>query len=198
MTACLGKDGFQSALAKDEKDTARASVALGFSFPCSKMSIICLIGVMPQIGSFEKGKLYAIAPTNLLSMKTGEPDMPAKTPVRSTFGPLSLAMIVDCRGPVKPLSTPRISRLNSCGSVPEKTVRATPFIPGFRSSSAKSAEPSLFVEEAWIFTWPTAIDEKVNRRNSPTIGRICILGNFIIQLPLFEGHPSVGYQTRQL
>src|SRR5215510_8047220 len=139
MTACLGKDGFQSAFAKDENETARASVALGFSFPCSKISIICLIGVMPQMGSFENGKLYAIAPTNLLSMKTGEPDMPANTPVLSTLGPESLAMMVDCRGPVKPDKTPKISKLKSSGSLPAKTVRATPFIPGFKSSSGKSA-----------------------------------------------------------
>src|SRR4030095_13451334 len=95
LTGCLGSDAFQSALASDENDTTRASVARGFSLPRSKMSIICLMVVMPQIGSFAKGKLYAIAPTSLLSMNTGDPDIPAKTPVRATFEPDSRAMMVD-------------------------------------------------------------------------------------------------------
>src|SRR5258708_37285186 len=72
-------------------------------------------------------------------MNTGETDMPANTLVRSTFGPLSFAIMVDCRGPVKPGSTPRISTPNSCGSLPENTVRATPFIPGRKSSSGNRA-----------------------------------------------------------
>src|SRR6266404_9485788 len=93
--ACLGSDGFQLALAIDVNETARASVLLGPGFPCSKISIICWMGVIPQIASFENGKLYAMAPTSLLSIKTGEPDMPANTPVLSTFAPLSFAIIVD-------------------------------------------------------------------------------------------------------
>jgi hypothetical protein len=91
----LGSDDFHSVLARDENDITRASVVRGFSLPRSKMSIICLIGVMPQIGSFAKGKLYAMAPTNLLSMNTGDPDIPAKTPVRATFVPDRRAMMVD-------------------------------------------------------------------------------------------------------
>src|SRR5581483_1530220 len=134
---CLGKLGFQ-VLAVALNENARASLLFGFSLPCANMSIICLIGVMPQMASLANGKLYAIAPTSLLSMKTGEPDIPANTPVLSTSGPFSFAIMVDCRGPVNPSSTPKTSRLNSCGSVPEKTVRATPFIPGRRSSIAKS------------------------------------------------------------
>src|SRR5437764_9336199 len=69
-------------------------------------------------------------------MKTGEPDMPAKTLVLATFSPDNLAMIVDWRGPAKPFRTPRISIPNSSGSLPAKTVRAVPFIPGRKSSSA--------------------------------------------------------------
>src|SRR5213079_2776658 len=98
LTGCFGNDDFQSALASDENETVRASPVRGFSFTRSKISIICLIGVMPQIGSLANGKLYAIAPTSRLSMKTGEPDIPANTPVLATFGPASRAMIVDCRG----------------------------------------------------------------------------------------------------
>src|ERR1051326_2940532 len=113
LTGCFGRDDFQSALARDENETGRASPLRGLSLPRSKMSIICLIGVMPQIGSLANGKLYAIAPTSLLSMKTGEPDIPANTPVLATFGPDNLAMIVDCRGPVKPSNTPRISSSKS-------------------------------------------------------------------------------------
>src|SRR6185369_14586666 len=67
--------------------------------------------------------------------------MPAKTPVRSTSGPLSFAMIADWRGPGKPGNTPRISTPNSCASLPLKTVRATPFMPGRRSSRAKISGP---------------------------------------------------------
>src|ERR1051326_2107014 len=67
--------------------------------------------------------------------------MPAKTPVRSTSGPLSFAMMADWRGPGKPGSTPRISTPNSCASLPLKTVRAVPFMPGRRSSSGKIAGP---------------------------------------------------------
>ena len=103
--------------------------------PLSAIFSISSIGVMPQIGSFANGKLKAIAPTSLPSMKTGEPDMPAKTLVRSTCAPDKRAMMTDCRGAGKPGSTPRTSTPNSCGSLPEKTVRATPFCPGFTSSS---------------------------------------------------------------
>ena len=39
-----------------------------FSVPLLKRSIICLIGVIPAIGSFENGKLKAMAPTILLSI----------------------------------------------------------------------------------------------------------------------------------
>src|SRR3954470_19250446 len=84
LTGCFGSEAFQSVLAKDENETTRASPVRVFSLPRSKISIICLIGVMPQIGSFAKGKLYAMAPTSLLSMKTGDPDIPAKTPVLAT------------------------------------------------------------------------------------------------------------------
>jgi hypothetical protein len=57
VKAGFGNRGFHSALASSVKDTARASLRFSRSFPCSKISIICLIGVMPQIGSFENGKL---------------------------------------------------------------------------------------------------------------------------------------------
>ena len=128
----------------------------GLSFPCSKISIICLMGVMPQIGSFENGKLYAMAPTRRSSMNTGEPDMPANTPVRSTPGPLSFARMVDWRGPVNPGRTPKISSVNSCGSLPAKTVRATPFNPGFTSSKEKSAVPAgmVFAAVLTAIFWP--------------------------------------------
>src|SRR5262249_26251239 len=167
VTAGFGRAGFQFVLAKDVNETGRAWVVPGLFLPCSNISIICLIGVMPQMGSFENGKLYAIAPTNLLSMKTGEPDMPANTPVLSTLGPESLAMMVDCRGPVKPDKTPKISKLKSSGSLPAKTVRATPFIPGFKSSSGKSA---MFGIAALVvlfdFIWPKAQVEMVSSANA--------------------------------
>src|SRR5260370_16039995 len=78
--AVFGNVGFHSADASWPKETARGSFSpFGFSPPCSKFSTISLIGVMPQIGSLENGKLYAIAPTRRPSMNTGEPDIPAKT-----------------------------------------------------------------------------------------------------------------------
>src|SRR5439155_20046195 len=46
------------------------------------------------------------------------------------------AIIADWRGPGNPGKTPRISTPNSSGLVPEETVRATPFIPGRKSSTA--------------------------------------------------------------
>src|SRR6185369_4482376 len=67
-TAGFGRVGFQSVLASCANETERGSVGLMFSGPLLKRSIICLIGVMPAIGSFEKGKLNAIAPTILPSM----------------------------------------------------------------------------------------------------------------------------------
>ena len=96
-------------------------------------------------------------------MNTGEPDMPANTLVRSTFGPLSFAIMVDCRGPVKPGSTPRISTPNSCASLPENTVRATPFIPGRKSSSGNKAAAGAVVVAEVLTTlpWPSAAIEKV-------------------------------------
>src|SRR5436853_7483055 len=126
------------------------------------------MGVMPQIGSFENGKLYAMAPTKRSSINTGEPDMPANTPVRSTPGPLSFARMVDCRGPVNPGRTPRISSVNSCGSLPAKTVRATPFNPGFTSSREKNAVlgetvfaaavPAIFGADAVLSVPPAVAD----------------------------------------
>src|SRR6266508_5099935 len=87
-------------------------------------------------------------------MKTGEPDMPAKTPVRSTFLPLSFAMIVDCRGPVKPGTTPIISMPNSSGALPAKTVRATPFMPGRMSSTDRMVlPPSVRAVTMLAFSW---------------------------------------------
>src|ERR1043165_253909 len=72
-TAGFGRFGFQSVPASCENETTRGSFGLMFSDPLSKRSIICLIGVIPAIGSFEKGKLKAIAPTSLPSIQTGEP-----------------------------------------------------------------------------------------------------------------------------
>src|ERR1700752_1816401 len=137
-TAGFGRLGFQSVPASCENETTRGSFGLTFS-PLLKSSTICLMGVMPAIGSFENGKLKAIAPTIFPSMYTGEPDMPANTPVFSTFPPVSLAMIADWRGPGNPGSTPRTSTPNSSLSEPLKTVLAIPFIPGRTSLSGKSA-----------------------------------------------------------
>src|SRR5262245_39871651 len=47
------------------------------SLPRSKFSIMYLIGVIPAMGSFENGKVKATAPTNLPSMYTGLPLIPA-------------------------------------------------------------------------------------------------------------------------
>src|SRR6185295_2193808 len=110
-TAGFGKFGFQSVAANWENETERGSFGLLFWFsdPLLNRSIICLIGVIPAIGSFENGKLKAIAPTSLPSMNTGEPDIPPNTPVFSAFSPVNRAMIADCLGPGKPGRTPRIS-----------------------------------------------------------------------------------------
>src|SRR5437667_9452191 len=99
-----------------------------------------------------------MAPTNRSSMNTGEPDMPANTPVRSTPGPLSFARMVDWRGPVNPGRTPRISSVNSCGSLPAKTVRATPFNPGFTSPREKNAVLAgmVFAAVLTAILWPAA------------------------------------------
>src|SRR5688572_8624670 len=139
-TAGFGKAGFQSADASCANETGRGSFGLlfGFSDPLLKRSIICLMGVIPAIGSFEKGKLKAIAPTSLPSINTGDPDIPAKTSVFSALAPVSLAMMADWRGPGKPGSTPRTSTPKSSVSVPWKTVFAIPFIPGRTSSRAKN------------------------------------------------------------
>ena len=96
-TVCFGRLGFHSVAANSVKETARGSGVPPTLRPAprSKSAIICLIGVMPAIGSLEKGKLKAIAPTSRPSMYTGEPDMPAKTPVFSAFAPLKRAMIAD-------------------------------------------------------------------------------------------------------
>src|SRR5688572_2403952 len=100
VTACLGRTGFQSLDASSVKETGFGSLGLVIWFdPFSKISIICLMGVIPAIGSFEKGKLNAMAPTSRLSMYTGEPDIPPITPVFATFGPVSRAIIADCRAP---------------------------------------------------------------------------------------------------
>jgi len=40
----------------------------GASFPLSKFSIMYLIGVIPAIGSLEKGNVKATAPTSFPSM----------------------------------------------------------------------------------------------------------------------------------
>src|SRR6185369_1293252 len=114
-TAGFGRFGFQSVPASCENETTRGSFGLTFSEPLLNRSIICLIGVMPAIGSFEKGKLKAMAPTSLPSINTGEPDIPPNTPVLSTFSPVNRAMMADCLGPGNPGKTPRISTPNSSG-----------------------------------------------------------------------------------
>src|SRR6476660_4424623 len=114
-TAGLGRFGFQSVPASCANETTRGSFGLRPSDPLLKSSTICLIGVIPAIGSFENGKLKAIAPTILPSMNTGEPDMPPNTPVLSALAPVNRAMIADCRGPGNPGKTPRISTPNSSG-----------------------------------------------------------------------------------
>jgi len=48
--------------------------------------------------------------------------------------------MADLCGPGKPGSTPSTSTPNSSGSVPAKTVRAMPFIPGRKSSTGKRRE----------------------------------------------------------
>ena len=102
-------------------------------------------------------------------MKTGEPDMPAKTPVRSTFDPLSRPIIVDWRAPGNPGNTPRISTPNSSVSLPAKTVRATPFIPARTSSSGSKRMSVLrgaaFEEVFAILLWPqTKAEPRLSKR----------------------------------
>src|SRR5687767_9469615 len=114
------------------------AVAFGASF-CAKIEIICSIGVIPQIGSLENGKLYEIAPSSLPLTYTGDPDIPAKTDVRSAPPPLILPTMRSCRGPIPPGTTPSISTLNSSASLPRKTVRATPRIPSRTSETDMKA-----------------------------------------------------------
>src|SRR6266498_2688004 len=70
VKAGFGRVGFQSVEANCAKEIARGSLGLcvSFTLPFSKRSIICLMGVIPAIGSLEKGKLKAIAPTSRPSM----------------------------------------------------------------------------------------------------------------------------------
>ena len=135
----FGKPGCQFVAASSANETARGSAGFDLSICfCSKIAIICSIGVMPQIGSFEKGKLYEIAPTSLPFIYTGEPDIPANTAVLSALPPLKRPTIRSCFGPTPPGNIPRISTLNSSGSLPRNTVRAVPRIPSLTSTSGRN------------------------------------------------------------
>ena len=135
----FGNPKTPSADASSANETTLGSRAR-FLFGCfsSKIAIICSIGVMPQIASFEKGKLYEIAPTSLPFTYTGEPDIPANTAVRSAPPPLIFPTMKSCFGPIPPGTTPSISTLNSSGSVPRKTVIAVPRMPSFTSERGRN------------------------------------------------------------
>src|SRR5580765_1363890 len=130
--------------------------------PCSTVDAICSKGVMPQIGSLANGKLYEIAPTSLPSIYTGEPDIPAKTNVRSAFAPLRRPTIISCFGPIQFGITPSISTLNSSGFVPLNTVRAVPCIPSRSSETGKiwgdefTAATGKYCEKILIEKWKIA------------------------------------------
>src|SRR6185312_11508014 len=96
------------------------------------------MGVMPQMASGENTlSRSAIAPTSLPSIYTGLPLIPPATLVCVAF-PVSLATTTSCFGPQALFHMPMISTGTGSGFMPEKTVQATPFIPGFRSFSGKS------------------------------------------------------------
>src|SRR4051794_24024053 len=60
-----GFSGDQTADANSANESAGGSLDAVFTGRVfSKIEIICSIGVIPQMASFEKGKLYEIAPTN--------------------------------------------------------------------------------------------------------------------------------------
>ena len=63
-----GRSGDQTLEANCGNENARGSVAAAEGAFFSKIAIICSIGVMPQIASFENGKLYEMAPINRPSM----------------------------------------------------------------------------------------------------------------------------------
>ena len=75
-----------------------------------------------------------MAPTIFPSMYTGDPDIPANTPVFSTFDPVNFAMIADCRVPEIPEHAENLDA-ELLRFEPLKTVLAVPFMPGRRSSS---------------------------------------------------------------
>ena len=104
--------------------------------------------------------------------------MPANTPVLSTLAPVSLAIIIDCFGPLKPGKTPSISRPNSSGSLPVKTVRATPFIPERKSSRGKSAVAVagalVVMVAARCCAVATAAENKIATIVRPKNGNFCI------------------------
>jgi len=64
-----GRSGTQTPEASSENENDRGSLNEAFlGSVLSKIATICSMGVMPHIGSFEKGKLYEMAPTNLPSI----------------------------------------------------------------------------------------------------------------------------------
>src|SRR6185369_8129317 len=67
-TVGFGRFGFQSVPASCANETGRGSFGVKFSEPLLKRSTICLMGVIPAIGSRENGKLNAMAPTILPSI----------------------------------------------------------------------------------------------------------------------------------
>src|SRR6266542_3566208 len=103
--------------------------------------------------------------------------MPANTPVFSTFEPLNRAIMADWRGFGNPGNTPRISTPNSCVSDPEKTVRATPFIPGRKSSRANKRGSFALAFRPGVCAGATPLREKMKAATSKT-GR-----DFFIKLP---------------
>src|SRR5688572_7196101 len=194
VTDCLGSTGFQSLDASSVKETGFGSLGLVVWFdPFSKISIICLIGVIPAIGSLEKGKLNAIAPTSRLSMYTGEPDIPPNTPVFATFGPVSRAIIADCRAPGKPGNTPRISIPNSSGSVPEKTVRAVPFIPGRTSSRGNRWASLTLMPAAGVCAKPGTLNVANATAHNRSLANCFIISNLIV-ITSTRGHCDYNFR----
>jgi len=88
--------------------------------------------------------------------------MPANTDVRSAEPPLRRPTIISCFGPIAPGTTPRISTLNSSGSLPRNTVLAVPLIPSLSSESGKKAAELADLDELEELTGACAIADCTN------------------------------------
>ncbi len=102
-------------------------------------------------------------------MKTGLPLMPAATPVSASGPPSSRARIRSRFGPWMFFRTPMIWTLKSLSSVPSKTVRPTPTMPGLTSLSG------MIGVEPFTETRPTAVSA-----NTPAIIRMFMIASDLV------------------